>query len=223
MVGAKTAIVTNGTRLVEHEAELAALGVEGLTISLDGADEVTNDRWRGVAGAFQATVAGIEAAMASSALSEATMVASVLRPGGAHDLEKMPALLASMNVQTWVVTPLLCVGTQTIGTPVDSRERIIADLLSLQQIAERHNIVMLADDEFDHALRHLPDDSGEAAQLRVRRLQRPDGVFRLSPDGSLSVGEEILRRVGRGYRRWAPHDDPYPLILSARAAAAKLG
>ncbi|MEW5719973.1 MAG: radical SAM/SPASM domain-containing protein [Chloroflexota bacterium] len=58
-------VTTNGTLLTEERvAELKRWGVDILTISLDSADAAEHDRFRGAAGSFEKTMAGIRLALA---------------------------------------------------------------------------------------------------------------------------------------------------------------
>jgi MoaA/NifB/PqqE/SkfB family radical SAM enzyme len=58
--GLMAAIVTNGTTLSTHAESLVAAGVQNVTVSLDGPEEV-HDRIRGVAGTFRRAIEGIRA------------------------------------------------------------------------------------------------------------------------------------------------------------------
>jgi hypothetical protein len=64
---------------------------------------------------------------------------------------------------------------------------------------------MLVDDEFEKLVAEeskvVPIESPQ-----FRRLPRLSRVVRLSPDGSCSVGEEILRRVDDAVPHWNPHE-----------------
>ncbi len=82
-------------------------------------------------------------------------------------------------------------------------EEIAGDLLGLQKLAKEHGIDMIVDDEFDHLL----NDSSKIVpikQPRFRRLPRLSRVIRLTPTGSCSVGEDILRRVDDQIPHWQP-------------------
>ena len=61
--GFTTSIVTNGTKLAKHAAELVETGLDVLLISVDGPRD-THDNVRGYKGAFDLTAAGIEAVQA---------------------------------------------------------------------------------------------------------------------------------------------------------------
>jgi MoaA/NifB/PqqE/SkfB family radical SAM enzyme len=63
--GIYVALATNGTLITKPKAaEIKQAGAEYLQISLDGADAVTHDHFRGVDGAFERTLDGIRNAVA---------------------------------------------------------------------------------------------------------------------------------------------------------------
>jgi hypothetical protein len=86
---------------------------------------------------------------------------------------------------------------------VDIHDRIINQLVKLNVLAKEHGIQLLVDDEFG--------DLGSLAEVkdsetfRVRRLKRLDQVVRLSPNGTCSVGKEILQRADSGVPTWYPY------------------
>ena len=58
--GLRVALATNGTLVTKDVAQkIANTGVKRVSISLDGADAQTHDRFRGIAGAFEAAVHGL--------------------------------------------------------------------------------------------------------------------------------------------------------------------
>ncbi len=62
-LGLKPVLATCGVMLTEERArELKALGIERISVSIDGQDAQRHDAFRGVPGAFEATLKGIEAA-----------------------------------------------------------------------------------------------------------------------------------------------------------------
>src|SRR6201984_564735 len=58
--GLRVALATNGTLVTKHVAcMIVDAGVKGVSISLDGADPLTHDSFRGIPGAFDAAVCGL--------------------------------------------------------------------------------------------------------------------------------------------------------------------
>lgn len=201
-LGIVTALVTNGTHLSERIADLIRLDIASVTVSLDSSVPELHDLSRGTPGAFAKTVSGLKEAAASS-LCQGMIVASVLQPRRAHYLRGIPELLASLGIGQWVVTPVLRVGKLEAGGPVQHYDDIVCELLVLHKLAKKHGIEMLVDDEFDH----LMTNSSKVVpieQPHFRRLPRLSRVVRLTPSGSCSVGEDILRRVDDQIPHWQP-------------------
>ncbi len=203
-LGIPSALVTNGTYLRDHIADLDCLDVAGITVSLDASSAELHDRSRGTNGAFAKTVASIKAA-ASSSLRPRLMVASVLQTRRAHYLYGVPRLLASLGVGQWVVNPVLGVGREARGGHVQQYDEISAHLLALQKRAGEHGIEMVVDDELDLLIRDARSSKVVPIERpRLRRLPRLSRVVRLAPNGSCTMGEDVLQRVGGHTPHWRP-------------------
>lgn len=196
----RSSLVTNGTNLEQRAADLAALTPAGITVSLDASSPDAHDQLRGKSGSFERTVQGIMTFGALPGCSKKLTVSSVLMPGRRHLLEDMPALLAKLGVQHWVVNPLLRVGRLQVGGTVARSSEVIADLLVLGDIATRHGIRLTLDDE----LGTLSSQGQDYNTFIIRRFARPDGLLRLTPSGACSVGTEILRKVDESTPVWDP-------------------
>ncbi len=201
--------VTNGTYLASRVDELAELAPARIAVSLDSHLAERHDRQRGVGGAFDMTVEGLRRAAADPVLRDVTGVASVLIPKKRDQLIGMPALLADIGIERWTVTCLFKVGKDdAIGGPVGDRAKTFQDLLVLQREAEKHGIEMIVDDEFGRLSEEdMNRDVVDINRLRIHRLQRPSGVFRLMPDGRCSIGTELLQEVADDTPRWIPGEE----------------
>ncbi|MEM9627059.1 MAG: radical SAM protein [Pseudomonadota bacterium] len=204
-LGIPTSLVTNGVELAPAVDELAALGIGKIAVSIDAADAASHDRQRGKAGAWAAAIEGLRRAVSKLPDTTELTVTSVLIPKRRHQLEGMPELLKGLGVKRWVVNALRKIEPGRSGRPWGNRSTILEDMTVLQRLAERHGIDFCVDDEFD-TLRQddLGDDVARIEALRVRRLERPSGVFRLLPDGRCSLGREILEQVGPDTPKWDP-------------------
>lgn len=201
-LGLRTSIVTNGTFLADRVRDLCTLDVDGVTVSLDSADAALHDSTRRTEGAFADTLVGLRAAAASS-LKDRLIVTSVLQPGKRNYLEGVPSLLAELGIQKWVITPLYRIRKSGAGGLADNAEQVLTDTLRLRDLAHEAGVRLLLDDEFGSLNVDDMDASGYAA-IELRQLKRLDQALRLSPDGSLSTGMEILRPVGSDIARWQP-------------------
>jgi|SRR5580698_5293209 MoaA/NifB/PqqE/SkfB family radical SAM enzyme len=213
--GVPRSIVTNGILLTERASELAELEPTGVTISIDSSTALAHDKIRGVGGAFEKTLAGLRALSNIPGFASRITVNSVLFPHRRKLLEGMPALLEQCGITHWVVGPLLRIGRNTMGGPVGDSGQIIDDLLHLRGVAENHGVSVVLDDE----LGMLALDFQE---LVVRRFERPEGLIRLAPDGSCSVGRDILRAVSPKTPRWNPSKmEPLEFVRSILSPAMR--
>ncbi|MGI9503697.1 MAG: radical SAM protein [Geminicoccaceae bacterium] len=201
--------VTNGTYLADRVAELVELTPARIAVSLDSHLAERHDRQRGVVGAYEMTVDGLRKAGANPLLRDVTGVASVLIPKKRDQLLGMPALLADIGIERWTVTCLFKVGKDdTVGGPVGDRAKTFQDLLILQREAEKYGIEMTVDDEFGRLSEEdMNREVVDINRLRIHRLQRPSGVFRLMPDGRCSIGTELLQEVAEDTPRWIPAEE----------------
>lgn len=205
LLGIPTSLVTNGTYLDLWVNELDGLEPDRIAVSLDSAEAAVHDKLRGKEGAFQRTMNSLRLVYRHPKLRSVTVVASVLMPRKRKFLHGMPKLLSVLGAEQWIVTALSQVGKDKVGGPVGKRVRTLFDLLVLKDEAERHNIELTVDDEFD---RLTTDDFGYQTAnddvLSIRRLAQPSGVFRLLPTGQCSMGLDILKEVGLKTPVWHP-------------------
>ena len=198
--------MTNGTYLRQHVPTLSKLRPARIAVSLDSADAAVHDKARGKSGAFDDALAGLRYAVSVPVLKKALVVTSVLMPKKVDRLMGMPALLAELGIERWVVNALVKVGKGgRLGGPAGERNAILDDLLILKSEADRHGIDMVVDDEFG---RLSEDDRArelmEIEALRIKRLVRPEGVYRLVPTGHCSKGADILKPIHDKTPVWHP-------------------
>jgi hypothetical protein len=167
-----------------------------------------HDRVRGVTGAWAASVKGISRAIKVLAPRTRLAVHSVLLPSKRQYLDDMPARLADMGIDDWIVTPLIRIGRNQIGGPAGPRTRIVQDLIRLQDAADRARIHLTVDDEFDHLSHEADDDCRRALRsIYVRTLPKNIELIRLTPNGQCSVGVDILAKMAPDAPRWKPEHE----------------
>lgn len=204
-LGIPTSLVTNGTFLERWVDELAELRPAKIAVSIDSADPAIHDKARGKIGAFEDALRGLRLASANPALRPVLTLASILMPQKHERLLGMPALVAELGLEHWVVTVLNDVGKDEIGGPVGDRQRTFADLVTLKREAERQGIAFVVDDEFGMLANADAElDVVDINALRIRRLIKPAGTFRLLPTGQCSMGLDILKEVKPETPRWEP-------------------
>jgi pyruvate-formate lyase-activating enzyme len=200
-----TAMVTNGVLLADALDLLTVLVPSKIAISLDSASADIHDRIRGMPGAWSSTVAGIKRAIQELNPRTRLTVSSVLLPGKRHHLDGMPEHLRDIGIDRWIVNPLLRVGRERVGGPIGNCESLFDDFLVLQGAADRANVLLTIDDEFNHLGHGLASvRRPELRSLHVRTLPRNVEIFRLAPGGQCSTGEAILKRLPPGALRWRP-------------------
>jgi uncharacterized Fe-S cluster-containing radical SAM superfamily protein len=234
----KTTLVTNGVFLSDTVEMLAALPPSKIAVSIDGASAHIHDRVRGVAGAWEASVKGIRRAIEILTPQTRVAVNSVLLPSKRQYLDDMPARLADMGIDDWIITPLIRIGSNQIGGPIDRRNRIVQDLIRLQEAADLAGIRFTVDDEFDHLGREADEDCRRALRsLSVRTLPKNVELIRMTPSGQCSVGADVLKKMPPDAPRWRPGDqnagdfialldppfqDQFQTVLPKRPSAAAL-
>lgn len=114
--------MTNGTHLRQHVPALSKLRPARIAVSLDSAEAAVHDKARGKTGAFDDALSGLRYALSLPALKKALVVTSVLMPRKIDRLMGMPALLADLGIDRWVVNALLKVGDgDKLGGPYGHR------------------------------------------------------------------------------------------------------
>jgi MoaA/NifB/PqqE/SkfB family radical SAM enzyme len=215
-LGIPTSLVTNGTHLRRHVPALSKLRPARIAVSLDSAEAAVHDKASGKVGAFADALFGLQFAVSVPVLKKALVATSVLMPKKRDRLMGMPALLAALGLDGWVVNALVKVGKGAeLGGPAGERNAILDDLLVLKAEADRHGIDMVVDDEFGR----LSDDDRarelmEVEALRIKRLVQPEGVYRLVPTGHCSKGADILKPIHEKTPVWDPKTDAGAFLAS---------
>ncbi len=223
-LGLPSSLVTNGTHLRSALPSLAAHMPAKIGVSLDAASAPQHDQIRGVAGVWDETVAGLRQAVRSLPDAQRRLtVISVLMPNRGDHLTAMPELLAGLGLRTWIINPLVSVGGN-VWRDAGKRQRLLDDLSTLNQLAQRHGIDLTVDDELGHLRSGLRE--GEAAQLSGVKLRSiPVGIVvsRLVPSGHISIGSEIGRPLSANAPRWNPKiEHPAAFLNRARGLALDL-
>lgn len=192
----RTSLNTNGIRLSEC-AEILSRCADNIFISLDSAVEARNDRMRGSFGAWKKATNGIKTAINAFG-GDRVFVNTLLIPKNIGDIEGMPRLLQQMGVQNWIVSPYINFMKGQMGVDVNAVHKALD---RINEMALAFGIDVKVADEF----RIL----GSGVGMKVLNFQCPGGedesAFRLSPNGSLSVSQEILGD-SQGIRKWAGED-----------------
>ena len=107
--GLRVALATNGTLVTKHVAQMIAdSGVRRVAISLDGADALTHDTFRGIPGAFDAAIAGFRNL---KNLGMSVQINTTIARHNAHQLPLVLELAKSLGadaLHTFLLVPVGC-------------------------------------------------------------------------------------------------------------------
>jgi len=117
--GLPTAVATNGTRVTAEVAtRLKEAGVHRVSVSLDGADALTHDAFRGQPGSFAAALAGLARLRAAGVPSQINV--SVAR----HNRDQLPDLYARAKAVGAVALHLFLVVPVGCGVEMQEDDRL---------------------------------------------------------------------------------------------------
>ncbi len=107
--GLRVALATNGTLVTKHVARMIQdSGVQRVAISLDGADALTHDTFRGIPGAFDAAIAGFRNL---KNLGMSVQINTTIARHNAHQLPAVLDLARSLGadaLHTFLLVPVGC-------------------------------------------------------------------------------------------------------------------
>jgi AdoMet-dependent heme synthase len=107
--GLRVALATNGTLVTKDVARMIVdAGVKRVSISLDGADAITHDTFRGIPGAFEAAVRGLRNLKASGMSVQINMT---IARHNAHQLTEVLQLARNLGadaLHTFLLVPVGC-------------------------------------------------------------------------------------------------------------------
>src|ERR1022692_4554375 len=107
--GLRVALTTNGTLVTKHVARMIVdSGVKRVAISLDGADALTHDAFRGIPGAFDAAIAGFRNL---KNLGMSVQINTTIARHNAHQLPQVLELAKSLGadaLHTFLLVPVGC-------------------------------------------------------------------------------------------------------------------
>src|SRR5499425_3159809 len=126
--GLRVALATNGTLVTKDVARMIVdAGIRRVSISLDGADAITHDRFRGIPGAFDAAVHGLRN------LKSLGMSVQINMTIARHNAQQLPSVLQLARnlgadaLHTFLLVPVGCGVAIASGqmVPPDEYERML--------------------------------------------------------------------------------------------------
>ena len=215
--GIHRSFITNGMLLSKWTDRIRELDPARISVSLDGSTPEANDRSRGLAGAFHATVNSLQRFLRDAPEFRDRMgVASLLRDEESfRSLLGMPPLLRRLGITRWLLSVELSLADGAVR-PVLPQGIQRRRLKALQDLAEVEGLRCHTNDEF----RFFGD--GGAVKLNVHRVPTPAFFYRLDPVGGVRRGSEMFTPWEEGtVRRWNPAtDDPLETVGYRQAACA---
>ena len=196
-------LTTNGVNLEKYAPHLLNHPqLKLISVSVDSAEAKFHNAIRGKH-AFERTLSSLKAASKNPEILNKLSVISVLQPGKEGYLREMPKLLSSLGIKEWVINPLINIGSKNFGSKI-IYSNFDEAVLELSNLAAEENIKFIVDDE----LQSLPNSS--ASQF-YRQLNNPNRLIRLSPNGWLSAGKDILSDSPS--QIWSPQQMPISRLL----------
>ncbi len=120
-LGLRTTITPSATPLLSRDA-IAAIhrtGVSRMAVSLDGADEVSHDGFRGVHGSFHQTLSALKEA---GNMGLETQVNTTVTRRNVGQLEKIGRIVAENGAKLWSVFFLVVTGRALLGDDLQAEE-----------------------------------------------------------------------------------------------------
>ena len=201
--GIRRGFITNGMLLHKWTGRLVALDPQHVTVSLDGATAVENDRLRGLEGAFAATVNSVRCSLAAAPqlLSRLAVASCVYDEANFRSLLRMPELLRDLGIAHWALSWELRRDGDT-ARPVQPRAVVFRWLSALKEAADATGVAFHTSD--DHGV--LEESDREA--LSARSVYNLSFMYRLDPLGYVRTGDELLDAWSpKAARRWDPERD----------------
>ncbi|MGH1480737.1 MAG: radical SAM protein [Geminicoccales bacterium] len=176
-----SALITNGTKLSERSRELVNRQNKVL-VSLDGTREY-HDATRRVPGAYDALIAGFQAASELPELLDRITVSSVVQPDKYEYLDGIPEVLARYGIKRWALAPLIQFRRTKPGR-LHPRlfPALYKELPRLIELGEKAGVDVMIDDGLSMLLQ--ADREGQLGDAPVERPTMADiRVLRMRPDG----------------------------------------
>ena len=192
-LGLRKSFVTNGMLLDRWVERIVALRPDIIAVSIDGGDETTHDRHRGLPGAFRATHESLRRflSMAPSFRDRIKIVSTVYDRATADSLSTLPTRLDKLGIRRWSLGFELDVADGWT-VPVASPGEIRRWVCELRRAAKPFGIRF----EFQDPFAFVSGQKPTLRDLAFREL-----VVRVEPAGYVRVGDELRQRFDEGTAR----------------------
>jgi len=183
--GLACAMATNGTLVDRAVAgKIAAAGIRRVSVSLDGADAGTHDRFRGIAGSFDRALEGIGHLRAAGAPVQVNMTLA------RHNIEQMEALFAlterigAVALHVFALVPVGC-GVEIADDEMLSPEQTEATLARFYELAKRSRLETRATcaPQYSRLVRQRRRAMREVRGQRLEAREEEAGLEQSHPPG----------------------------------------
>ena len=183
-LGIPQSFVTNGMLLHRYAKRIKDLNLSRIVVSIDGSDEITNDKLRGLPGALKATTRSVGRFLEIvPQYAEIIAIASVIYGDeNADSLVGMPKLIRDLGLERWMISSELITSSKGHLKPKEIRKDIVE---RCREAAEKEGVRLFFSDEFGYM------DKNDN-RIHIKQLQQKDALFRLLPTGHVCRGERIL-------------------------------
>ena len=191
--GLRKSFITNGMLLYKYAERIDTLDPSSISISLDGGDATTNDRLRGLPGAFDATLTSLRRFLdAVPDYADYLKVCSCLYDEeNVESLVTMPKVLRTLGITRWRLAYELTAVDER-SKAAQPREVIVGWIARLQAAAEVEGVHC----EVHDAVNFFTEE--DERRIRLIRIPSFDFLYRMDPLGYVRTGLEV-------YRSWQRH------------------
>ena len=198
--GIRRSFVTNGMLLAKRTKSVLTLDPQQIAVSLDGGTAEIHDRWRGLPGAFEASLTSLRRFLDKAPrLVSRVEIASTLHDAATADsLLGLPCLLRQLGIRRWLLSLALTrTGVAISHVTGDVRQWLAA----LVREAERHGVRPVAVDLKDGSL------FGGIPGLQVVKTGSLERTLRLDPSGGVRTGDALMEAYDHSrVVQWSPED-----------------
>lgn len=227
--GLRVALATNGTLVTKHVARMIVdSGVQRVAISLDGADALTHDAFRGIPGAFDAAIAGFRNL---KNLGMSVQINTTIARHNAHQLPDVLELAKSLGadaLHTFLLVPVGCgvdIASEQMVPPEEYEkmlnwfyDRSVEGGIEMKATCAPHYFRVVRQ-------RRVAEHRSEAATAQASRpvLEAPAAAAKIGPTEMLMPGSTGMELKPAGIGHPIGHPGTHPSDMNATTKGCLAG
>jgi radical SAM protein with 4Fe4S-binding SPASM domain len=229
--GLRVALATNGTLVTKHVARMIVdSGVRRVAISLDGADALTHDTFRGIPGAFDAAIAGFRNL---KNLGMSVQINTTIARHNAHQLPQVLQLAKELGadaLHTFLLVPVGCgvdIAEQQMVPPEEYErmlnwfyDRSLEGGIELKATCAPHYFRVVRQ---RRAAEHRSAAAAEAAHAAPPLPQAAQGSTAIGPTEMAMPGSTGIELKPQGVGRPVGHPGTHPSDMNAMTKGCLAG